>query len=204
VPVRILIADDHEIVREGIKTLIARSRPEWEICGEAINGQQAIEASKTLKPDVLVLDITMPVMSGLEAASNITALGLGCRILMFTMHESERLIVEVRQAGAQGFVLKSQAARDLIRAIDRLVAGGTFFGPEPSPKENAPTPLPLSGSGGDQSATDCRGPSLRCALRLFAPAEVASGVFRTSPLFTRGWSRRAQTSAGKRRRSNGN
>jgi DNA-binding NarL/FixJ family response regulator len=146
VPVRILIVDDHEIVREGIKTLIARSRPEWEICGEATNGQQAIEASKSLKPDILVLDITMPVMSGLEAASDITALGLGCRILMFTMHESERLIVEVRQAGAQGFVLKSQAARDLIRAIDRLVAGGTFFGAEPAPEKNGPTALPPSGS----------------------------------------------------------
>jgi two-component system nitrate/nitrite response regulator NarL len=146
VPVRILIVDDHEIVREGIKRLISRSRPEWEICGEAINGQQAIEFSKTLKPDVLVLDITMPVMSGLEAASNLTALGLGCRILMFTMHESERLIVEVRQAGAQGFVLKSQAARDLIRAIDRLLAGGTFFGPEPAPEKSGPRTLPPSGS----------------------------------------------------------
>jgi len=183
VPVRILIADDHEIVREGIKTLISRSRPEWEICGEATNGEQAIEACKTLKPDVLVLDITMPVMSGLQAASDMTALGLGCRILMFTMHESQRLIVEVRQAGAQGFVLKSQAARDLIRAIDRLLAGDTFFGPEPAPEKNAPTSLPPSGSGSAQSARDCRVPRLRCACS--PPSDVASGIFRKFPLFTR-------------------
>jgi DNA-binding NarL/FixJ family response regulator len=130
---RILIADDHEIVREGIRTLIDRSRPEWEICGEAPNGEEAIEAVRTLKPDVVVLDITMPRMSGLEAAPRIAKLGLGCRVLMFTMHDSERLTIEARQAQAQGLVLKSQAARDLIRAIERLLAGGTFFASEPAP-----------------------------------------------------------------------
>ena len=127
---RILIADDHEIVREGIRTLIDRSRPEWEICGEATNGEEAIEAVRTLKPDIVVLDITMPKMSGLEAAPRIAKLGLGCRVLMFTMHDSERLTTEVRQAQAQGLVLKSQAARDLIRAMERLLAGGTFFASE--------------------------------------------------------------------------
>ena len=124
---RILIVDDHEIVREGIRTLIDRSRPEWEICGEASDGEEAIEAVRTLKPDVIVLDITMPRMSGLEAAPRIAKLGLGCRVLMFTMHDSERLTIEARQAQAKGLVLKSQAARDLIRAIERLLAGGTFF-----------------------------------------------------------------------------
>jgi len=124
---RILIADDHEIVREGIRTLIDRSRPEWDICGEATNGEEAIEAVKSLKPDVVVLDITMPKMSGLEAAPRIAKLGVGCRVLMFTMHDSDRLASEVRNAQAQGLVLKSQAARDLIRAIERLLAGGTFF-----------------------------------------------------------------------------
>jgi len=131
---RILIADDHEVVREGIRTLIDRSRPEWKICGEATNGEEAIEAAKTLKPDVIVLDITMPKMSGLEAAPRIAKLGLGCRILMFTMHDSDRLAIEARRAQAQGLVLKSQAARDLIRAIDRLLAGSTFFGSDASPE----------------------------------------------------------------------
>jgi DNA-binding NarL/FixJ family response regulator len=126
---RILLADDHEIVREGIRTLIARSRPEWEICGEARDGEEALEAVRNLKPDVVILDVTMPKMSGLEAAPRIAKLGVGCRILMFTMHDSERLASEVRQAEAQGLVLKSQAARDLIRAVDRLLDGGTFFSP---------------------------------------------------------------------------
>jgi len=124
---RILLVDDHEIVREGIRTLITRSRPEWEICGEARDGEEALEAVRALKPDVIILDITMPKMSGLEAAPRIAKLGLGCRVLMFTMHDSERLSTEVRQAEAQGLVLKSQAARDLVRAVDRLLDGGTFF-----------------------------------------------------------------------------
>jgi DNA-binding NarL/FixJ family response regulator len=129
---RILLVDDHEIVREGIRTLITRSRPEWEICGEARDGEEALEAVRALKPDVVILDITMPKMSGLEAAPRIAKLGLGCRVLMFTMHDSERLSTEVRQAEAQGLVLKSQAARDLVRAVDRLLDGGTFFSQQQS------------------------------------------------------------------------
>jgi DNA-binding NarL/FixJ family response regulator len=128
---RILLVDDHEIVREGIRTLIARSRPEWEICGEARDGEEALEAVRALKPDVVILDITMPKMSGLEAAPRIAKLGLGCRVLIFTMHDSERLSSEVRQAKAQGLVLKSQASRDLIRAVDHLLSGGTFFVSQP-------------------------------------------------------------------------
>jgi DNA-binding NarL/FixJ family response regulator len=148
--VRILIADDHEIVREGIRTLLSRSRPDWEICGEANNGVDAVKACKALKPDIVILDITMPQMSGLEAAAEIARAGLGCRVLLFTMHESQRLGVEVRLAGAQGFVYKSRAARDLVRAVDVVVHGGTFFGSEPSP-ETSPGPVnPLpAGSGTD-------------------------------------------------------
>jgi two-component system nitrate/nitrite response regulator NarL len=126
---RILIVDDHEIVREGIRTLLSRSRPEWEIVGEAVNGQLAIDAVKNLKPDVVILDVTMPVMSGLEAAPRIVALSTGTRILIFTMHQSETFVSEVRSAGAQGYVVKSQASRDLILAIDALLSGGTFFSP---------------------------------------------------------------------------
>ena len=128
---KILIVDDHEVVREGIRNLITRTRPQWEICGEAVNAQDAIEAARTLNPDVTVLDITMPGMSGLEAASAIVA--AGSRVLIFTMHESGHLAAEVFQAGAQGFVLKSQAGKDLIRAIERVLVGGTFFGSEPNP-----------------------------------------------------------------------
>jgi DNA-binding NarL/FixJ family response regulator len=125
---RILIADDHEIVRRGIGTFLTSLRPDWEICGEARDGEEAIAAVKRLTPDILVLDITMPGLSGLQAASEISKLDLGCRVLIFTMHESESLSAEVRATGARGYVCKSQAARDLIVAIDSLLGGGTFFG----------------------------------------------------------------------------
>ena len=141
---RILIVDDHEIVREGVRGLIRRSRPDWEISGEATNGQDAIEAVKKLRPDVVVLDITMPVMSGLEASSLIAGLDPRPRILMFTMHESDRLPTEVRQAKAQGYVLKSQAARNLIRAIEQLLTGGEFFGPEPGAGQFGGPPANMS------------------------------------------------------------
>lgn len=135
---KIMIVDDHEIVREGIRTLLARSRANWEVCGEATNGIDAVEAVKNLKPDVVILDITMPGISGLEAVRRMSKLGGSSRVLMFTMHEAESLEAEIRDAGAQGYVLKSQAARDLVLAIQSLLDGGTFFGAVSSagPREN--------------------------------------------------------------------
>jgi len=127
---KVLIVDDHEIVREGIRRLLTGSRPGWEICGEAANGKQAVDSVKTLKPDVVILDITMPGMSGMEAAPHILKLSLGCRILIFTMHYSDRLAAEIRETGAHGYVQKSQAARDLVEAIECVLHGGTFFGDE--------------------------------------------------------------------------
>lgn len=132
---RILIVDDHEIVRQGLRSLLASFRPDWEICGEANNANDAINTVKTLNPDAVIMDITMPGTSGLDAALRISKLGLPCRVLMFTMHESERLAEEVRAAHAHGYVLKSQAARDLVLALETLLAGGTFFG---APPESAP------------------------------------------------------------------
>jgi DNA-binding NarL/FixJ family response regulator len=138
---RILLADDHDIVLEGIRTLVTRSGRPWEICGEAKNGEEAVAMVETLKPDLIVLDITMPVMSGLEAARRIANLETNCQILIFTMHESGRLGIEARESGAHGYVLKAQAARDLIRAIDALLAGDTFFGgPEKSGKREEEKP----------------------------------------------------------------
>jgi DNA-binding NarL/FixJ family response regulator len=124
---RILIVDDHEIVREGLRNLLSQSRPGWVICGQARNGEEAVQAVQDLAPDAVLMDITMPMMSGLEAARRIAQTGTTCRILMFTMHESDSLGQEVRDAGAQGYVLKSQAARNLIVAIETILAGGTFF-----------------------------------------------------------------------------
>jgi DNA-binding NarL/FixJ family response regulator len=126
---RILIADDHEVVRQGVRQILA-ARPEWEICGEAVNGQEAIQLAGELRPDVIIMDITMPVMSGLEAARKLSGDRNGPPILIFTMHESRSLAESVKEVGARGFVFKSRAARDLIKALETLLKGGTFFSPE--------------------------------------------------------------------------
>lgn len=123
---RILVADDHEVVRQGVRAIL-QPRLDWEICGEAVDGSDAIRLAKQLRPDVIVMDITMPIMSGLEACQEIAKLALPSRVLIFTMHESKSLGPSVRKAGAHGYVVKSRAARDLIEALDRLLAGGTFF-----------------------------------------------------------------------------
>jgi len=142
---KILIVDDHEVLREGMRTLIAKSKSGLTVCGEAADGQAAVEAAQTLNPDVIIMDITMPGMSGLEATARMRELGIAIPILIFTMHESERLESDVRDAAAQGFVLKSQAARDLMLAIDALLNGGTFFGP-PSQKEGPNPNKPKRGT----------------------------------------------------------
>jgi DNA-binding NarL/FixJ family response regulator len=124
---RILIVDDHEVVRQGIRTIL-RARPQWEVVGEAVNGRDAIEKAQSLDPDVIIMDITMPEMSGIEATREISKLKLRSAVLVFTMHESKNLASTVQEAGARGFVLKSHAARDLLDALEALMGGGTFFG----------------------------------------------------------------------------
>ncbi|HWW18605.1 MAG TPA: response regulator transcription factor [Candidatus Saccharimonadales bacterium] len=126
---RILIVDDHEVVRQGIRTIL-RARPQWEVVGEAVNGRDAIEKAQSLDPDVIIMDITMPEMSGIEATREISKLKLRSAVLVFTMHESKNLAATVQDAGARGFVLKSHAARDLLDALEVLMGGGTFFGPD--------------------------------------------------------------------------
>jgi DNA-binding NarL/FixJ family response regulator len=133
-PVRILVVDDHDVIREGVRGIISRLRPQWEICGEASDGEQAVSEARRLAPDLVLLDITMSKMSGFEAAPKIAALGKS-KILMFTMHRSIALANDAQTAGAQGYVNKSEAVRYLVSAIETVLAGGVFFGqPEPTPE----------------------------------------------------------------------
>lgn len=128
---KILIVDDHEIVREGIRTLLNRTRTDWEICGEAANADEALSAVQSLAPDIVILDVTMPGRSGFDVAREMKKMNSPSRILIFTMHDSPRLATEARDVGAQGYVLKSQAARDLVLAIEQILNGGNFFGATP-------------------------------------------------------------------------
>lgn len=125
-PVRILIADDHELVRKGLRTVLA-SHVGWEICAEAANGPDAVRAAVVKKPDVIVMDINMPGMSGLEATREIlTTLPL-TQILILSAYESENLIRQMLTSGARGYVLKSDVSDDLMRAVEALSEGRLYF-----------------------------------------------------------------------------
>lgn len=123
---RILIADDHEVVRRGIRALL-ENHPGWEVCGESEDGREAVEQARELKPDLVLLDIGMPNLNGIDAARQILADCPTMHILVLTMHESEQFVREVLSVGARGFLLKSDAGRDLINAVQAVQQQRTFF-----------------------------------------------------------------------------
>jgi DNA-binding NarL/FixJ family response regulator len=124
--VRILIADDHELIRRGLVSALA-DRTDWSIVAEACNGRQACELAARLTPDIAVLDLTMPELNGLDATREIRVRAPKTRILIVTAHESEQLIREVLDAGAMGYVLKSDAGQVLVQAVEALLDERPFF-----------------------------------------------------------------------------
>ena len=124
--VRILIADDHELIRKGIASTLAEV-PGWTVVAQADNGRQAVELAQSLRPDIVILDMTMPELNGLEATRQILSNRTGERVLILTAHESEQLVREVLNAGAQGYVLKSDAGRALVSAVEALLDGRPYF-----------------------------------------------------------------------------
>ena len=123
---RILIADDLEVARSGIRSLL-ETHPGWEVCGEARDGREAVECANKMKPDLVLLDIGMPSLNGLDAARQILASCPETRILILTMHDTEQVVREVLAVGARGFLLKSDAGRDLVAAVEALQCHRTFF-----------------------------------------------------------------------------
>jgi len=117
---RILICDDHELVRQGLRTILEEQEG-WEVCGEAVDGQDAVNKAVELKPDIIILDISMPKLSGLEAMDGILKALQNTIILILTVHESEQLVRDVMEAGASGYLLKSSAGRDLKLAVQSLL-----------------------------------------------------------------------------------
>jgi DNA-binding NarL/FixJ family response regulator len=128
---RIVIADDHAVVRQGIRQIL-RVRPEWEICGEAENGEDAVRLAEELSPDAIIMDVSMPHMNGIEATREITRRRGNIPVLIFTMHESAYMTAAANKAGARGLVTKSNAIRDLILALESVLSGGTFFHTQPN------------------------------------------------------------------------
>lgn len=123
---RILIADDREAIRKQVSLILA-SRPDLEVCAEAANGEEAVEKTRELNPDLVILDITMPVMNGLDAARTIRSLGLNVPILVLTVHKSRQLVEEAQKIGAQGYVTKGDASQTLLSAVDAVIRGLSFF-----------------------------------------------------------------------------
>ncbi len=123
---KLLIADDHEVVRQGLRAII-KAQPGLEIVGEAENGRQAVALAKEFNPHIAVLDLAMPSLNGLEATKQILKACPQTKVLILTMHESDPMIRELLDAGARGYILKTDAGRDLISAIEALRRNKTFF-----------------------------------------------------------------------------
>jgi DNA-binding NarL/FixJ family response regulator len=179
---RILVADDHEVVRRGVCSLL-EARSGWQVCAEAVDGRDAVDKVERLQPDVVVLDIGMPLLNGLDAARQIRKVSPRSQVLILTMHESEQVVREVLAAGARGYVLKTDAGRDLVKAVEALGRHRTFFTttvaefvlqgflddqgaqsePSPlSPREREVTQLLAEGKANKEVA-DCLGISIRTA-----------------------------------------
>jgi len=123
---RILIADDHEVVRLGLRSIL-EAQPRWQVVGEAADGKEAIRKAIDLRPDVAVLDYSLPLINGVEATRQIRARVPSVEILIFTMHDNEKLVYDLLQAGARGYLLKSDAKHSLVGAVQSLSVHRPFF-----------------------------------------------------------------------------
>ena len=127
--IRILLADDHTVVRRGLRLLL-EGQPEFSVVAEAADGNQAVEAAENAKPDVVVLDIAMPNLNGIEAAQRILSAAPHSAVVILSMHADEGYVLRALKAGAKGYLLKDSAEGDLIEAIKSVTRGKTFFSPE--------------------------------------------------------------------------
>jgi len=125
-PVRILVADDHEVMRLGIRNLL-QSQPHWSVCAEAGDGHEAVEKTRQFCPDLIILDISMPTMTGLEAARHISQSHPEIPIILFSLHVSDNGMRDLERGNIRGAVDKNQAGRDLVTAVGTVLRGGTFF-----------------------------------------------------------------------------
>ena len=125
---RVLIVDDHAAVRRGVQRIL-QSFPEWEFCGEAANGEEAVRLAAALKPEIIVMDVSMPGLNGLEATRIIRDVLPTAKVLLLTLHSSTELVRSAFRAGARGYVLKSGAEHELIRALNVVLGDGTYVSP---------------------------------------------------------------------------
>jgi len=126
---RVLIVDDHAFIRRGVQTIL-HPFPEWELCGEADNGNDAIRMAEELKPDVIIMDLSMPGLNGIEATRVIRQTQPGVKIVLLTLHESAELVRSAFRAGARGYLLKTDAEQELVKALVVVVGEGAYISPK--------------------------------------------------------------------------
>jgi DNA-binding NarL/FixJ family response regulator len=126
---RVLIVDDHAFIRRGVQTIL-HPFPEWELCGEADNGNDAIRMAEELKPDVIIMDLSMPGLNGIEATRAIRKTQPGVKIVLLTLHESAELVRSAFRAGARGYLLKTDAEQELVKALAVVVGEGAYISPK--------------------------------------------------------------------------
>lgn len=131
--IRILLADDHTIVRQGLEKLLSE-QPDFKVVGEAINGKIVVEQAEELRPDVIILDIAMPLLNGIEAAKRIRKILPACKILILSMYSHEHYIHQLLEVGVSGYLLKDSSGQDIIKAIRAAMKNETFLSPSISKK----------------------------------------------------------------------
>jgi DNA-binding NarL/FixJ family response regulator len=125
---RVVIVDDHAVIRRGVQGILS-THPEWDLCGEADNGQDAIRLASELAPEVVIMDISMPGMNGLEATRIMRDVLPETKVLLLTLHSSSEFVRSAFHAGARGYVLKSDAENELVRALNVVIGEGTYVSP---------------------------------------------------------------------------
>jgi DNA-binding NarL/FixJ family response regulator len=125
---RVIVVDDHAVIRRGVQGILD-AFPEWEFCGEAENGQDAVKLAANVQPEIIIMDVSMPGLNGLEATRIIRHMLPDTKVLLLTLHSSSELVRSGFRAGARGYVLKSDAEQELVRALNVLVGDGTYVSP---------------------------------------------------------------------------
>lgn len=153
--IRVLVADDHRIMRQGLRALFA-AMPDVEVAGEAVNGRDAVQLALRLRPDVVVMDVTMPDLNGIDAARQIAAAAPEVRVVGLSMHADHRFVAEMLRAGSAGYVLKDGAFEELQEALRTVAAGGSYLSPSLSRPAGRPPALPPAGAASAFSALTAR------------------------------------------------
>lgn len=164
-PTRILLVDDHRLVRKGFRNIL-EAVPGFEVAGEGSNGREALLLAETLRPDVVLMDLSMPDMNGIETTHRMSAVSPLTRVVVLSMHSGKRFLDEAVQAGARGYLLKDASSEELVAAVRAVAEGGVWFAPQVVP--DAPEAVSGSGAGSPPQAGPALTPREREVMQLFS------------------------------------